>query len=358
MNYMLNTVDNLRFIGKSYEFIPQNIKDEMNIDGVILNSGSKFLKDGKDIMQLVKLSGLQGQIGKLEYDALMRKPMFVFLLASSGYDIKGTKIDLDNRYGVLCINFNNFVQAFSLGCWLIKDSCIASTNMYWHNLFNKYTSKLKRDMPVTLSTGDIREISLDNREMKQVIENMYKVLMYLSPNESKMGEINSQINNGTKVWEIDKAISTEGNSFSKALILLQEARRTGVLATKVEKYCSMLECLYSINKNHKKNIKNITAVYIGKDECEMEQIRINMHEIYSIRSDGTHGDNLKYLEKNSFRGLRKLVHILDEYVREVFNKVLEEPKLNYVSSSNEKLKVRSYFMKMAKERYPNDYMKD
>ena len=75
------------------------------------------------------------------------------------------------------------------------------------------------------------------------------------------------------VWNIDKAISTEGKSFARALIILQEARRTGVLSSKIDRYCSVLECIYAIKKEHKKNISNITAAYIGNDSEEQERIR-------------------------------------------------------------------------------------
>lgn len=356
MNIMLNMLDNFKLVGKSYSFIPDKVKLELNMDGKILGIGSEFLVSGKDIMTLVRKSNLREQIGINEYNALMRKPMVVFLMASTEADFGKTKEELDKMYGMISIKFNNFVQAFSIACWFIKDSCIDSTNMYWCNLLNKYKFQSKRYMHITLSTGEIKEISLDDIEMQEAIRLTYEVLIYLLPNESNMSKISCNVINGTVNWEVDKAISTEGKSFARALIILQEARRTGYLATKIDKYCSMLECLYAIKENHKKNIKNITAAYISDCKEEREQIRIDMQDAYSVRSDGSHGDSLKYLKRDG-NDLKELAHKLDQYSRKVFRNVLKEPRLNYGVSSEEKVKTRAYFMEKAKEIYPDDYEK-
>jgi len=213
-------------------------------------------------MSLIKKSNLKNQIGVNMYDALVRKPMMIFLIPTMEEEFEGTKNELDERYGLKAIHLNNFAQAFSIGGWFIKDSCVAATNIYWINLFNGYNFQSKRDMVVTLSNGTIAETCLTDAEVLEAIERMYEVYMYLLPDESKMGLVDKTSSVGTTVWEIDKAISTEGNSFSRALIILQEARRTGVLSSKIDKYCSILECLYAIRKEHKKNISNITAAYI------------------------------------------------------------------------------------------------
>lgn len=79
-----------------------------------------------------------------------------------------------------------------------------------------------------------------------------------------MAPIERAVSVGTQVWEIDKSISTEGNSFANALTKLQKERRTGFIAAKIDRYCSILECLYAINKMHKKSVVRITATYTWK----------------------------------------------------------------------------------------------
>nr|WP_294346069.1 HEPN domain-containing protein [uncultured Clostridium sp.] len=150
-------------------------------------------------------------------------------------------------------------------------------------------------------------------------------------------------------------MSTQGKSFSRALILLQEARRTGVISSKIDKYCSILEYLYAINNSHKKNISNITAAYIENDQIERSNIITHMPEAYSVRSDKSHEYNLKYLKDNDERDLKKLSQIVDGYVRGVFIKTINSPSLNYGQDSESKAAVRKCFMDKAKAVYPDDY---
>lgn len=346
MNFLINRLDNLNVNNKSFEFIPENIKKEINIYGMIVGSGGEFLVNQKDVMVLIRNSNLKNQIGENMYNALLRKPMMFFLIPTLEEEFESTKEKLDERYGLKSIHLNNFAQAFSLGCWFIKDSCVAANTIYWLNMFNGYNSQSTRDMTVTMSNGTISEICLTDSEILEAIDRMYEIYRYLLPEESKMGRINNTYSAGTTVWNIDKAISTEGNSFARALIILQEARRAGVLSSKIEKYCSVLECLFSINKEHKKNISDITAVYIGNDSIEQEKIRTDMKNAYGVRSDGSHGDNLKYLKENDRDSLKRLSVVVDDYVRRVFRRVISKSDLNYGNTFEEKARVRKYFREL------------
>ena len=333
MNFLINRLDNLDIGSKSFEFIPENIKKDINMDGMIVGANGQFLVNQKDIMVLIKKSGLKNQIGENMYNAILRKPMMVFLIPTQEKEFESTKEELDMTYGMKLIHLNNFAQAFSLGCWFVKDSCVMANFIYWINMLNGYNSQDTRDMP-------------------EAIDRMYEVYRCLLPDESAMGRVENTYSVGTQVWNIDKAISTEGKSFARALIILQEARRTGVLSSKIDKYCSVLECIYAIKKEHKKNISNITAAYIGKDSEEQERIRENMRDAYGVRSDGSHGDNLKYLQENNRENLVKLSTDIDDYVRRVFRKVIAVENLNYNNTSEEKARVRKYFSDLAKTVYP------
>lgn len=346
MNLVLNRLDNLNIGNKSYEFIPEDIKSEMNLNGMIVGSDGKFLVNGKDALIFVKNSELSHLIGINMYNALIRKPMLYFLIPTQEDEFEATKEILDERYGVMEIHLNNFAQCFSLACWFIKDSCVNATHIYWLNMFNGYNVQANRDMESTLSNGNIEERSFDDIEVQEAITRMYEIYKYLLLEDSHMGKIEHKVNNGTNVWEIDKAISMEGKSFARALIKLQEARRTGVIPSKIDKYCSVLECLYAINKEHKQNISKITAAYIGKDSIEKEEIIENMRAAYGIRSDHSHGDSLKYLKENSVDDLVRLSCVLDDYVRRVFRKIMENPELNYDTTSEGKANVRAFFKKL------------
>lgn len=352
MNFVINRLDNLSLSGKSYEFIPDNIKRELNIEGKIVGVNDKYIFNEIDIMFFIRNSNLKNQIGINMYNALLRKPIMIFLIPTQQDEFMSTKEQLDYQYGIKSIHLNNFAQAFSLGCWFIKDSCINANIIYWMNGINGYNMQEKRDMQITMSNGSISEVELTDSEFSEAIARMYEIYKYLLPEESKMGKIEYNYSLGTMVWNIDKAISTEGNSFARGLMLLQEARRTGVISSKIDKYCSVLECLYAINKEHKKNISNITAAYIGYDDLEREKIRQNVRAAYGVRSDSSHGDNLKYLKENDKESLQELAIAVDDYVRRVFRKTISNKNLNYSAVPEEKINVRGYFRELMKSVYP------
>lgn len=343
MNFLINRLDNLDIGSNSYEFIPENVKKELQIAGGFVGANGRLLIDQKDVMLLIKNSDLRNQIGGNMYNALFRKPMLIFLKPTLEDEFEASKEELDQRYGLTTIHLNNFAQAFSLGCWFLKDSCVCSEYIYWINMFNGYNAQSRRDTSVTLSNGLIKEVCFTKAEMEEALERMYEVYAYLLPDESDMGKLEMTNSAGTITWNIDSAISREGKSFARALILLQEARRTGVISAKIEKYCSVLECIYAIKEQNKKNIAEITAAYLGTDDAERDRIKDNMRMLYGVRSDDTHGSNIKYLQTKSKEELINLSVELDDYVRKVLRKAFSAPELNYDNTSEDRARVRKIF---------------
>lgn len=352
MNFLLNRLDNLQLAGKSYEIISPDISKEIQMDAKILGPGGTFLLHGKDAMYLVQNCGLKEEIGAKMYDALMRKPMMAFVQPTQEDELEAAKEQLDAKYGSQALKLNSLAMAFSIACWFIKDSCISPAYAYWFNLINGYDAQYFRDAAVSMSDGSIIEISLTDQEMMEAIKRMYQVFQYLLPDEVKSEPANMTYSGGTIVWEVEKAIGTEGNSFARALILLQQARKTGVLASRIDKYCAVLECLYAIKEAHKKHISHITAAYIGRDEAERAAIVANIRDAYGVRSDSSHGENLSYFKDNDSERLKELARTVDDYVRRVFRKVIEEPALNYDTSSEQKAAVRAHFKAIMLTVYP------
>lgn len=353
MNIVINQLDNLALDTKSFSLIPNETKKNNNIDAMLVGSNGKFLCSGKDIMPLVKRSYLKYGTDIHTYTSLMKRPMMIFLIPSA---IEENDPHFDQQFGPT--NLNNFAQAFSIGCWFIKDSCIASTNIYHLNLLSYSYSKSHRDMNITMSDGTVSQIALTDTEIAEAIKRMYQVYYYLSPEESKMGEIITTYSGDSAIQNIDKAtnrISMEGNSFARALLFLQKARRTGQLSSKIENYCSILECLFAIDdKGIKKWLSTITASYLGTDNISREEIRLNMVHAYSIRSESIHGDNIKYLQKHPEIKMEELSTILDNYVRNVFKKIFTEKSLNYSASSQDKTRVKKHFQELATTFYPKE----
>lgn len=358
MNIIISQLDNLILNGTSFRLIPEKAKAQVDIDGMLVGANGRFMVNSKDAMFLIENSDLRKQLGETAYRSLLKKPLIIFTMPTSDEEFVTNPSSLEMQYGTIALHLSNFAQMFSIGCWLIKDSCITAKHTYWTNLFNHYYCNYHRDISCTMSDGTVSQISLTDSEVLEALQMTHEVDDYLSPNESKMGKIIVTHSGNTLFWNIDRAISNikkEGNSFSKALVFLQEARNTGILPSKIEKYCSTLECLFAIDdKGIKKWLSTITASYLGTDNISREEIRLNMVHAYSIRSESIHGDNIKYLQKHPEIKMEELSTILDNYVRNVFKKIFTEKSLNYSASSQDKTRVKKHFQELATTFYPKE----
>ena len=85
----------------------------------------------------------------------------------------------------------------------------------------------------------------------------------------------------------------------------------------------------------------------------MTLIEADMRDAYGVRSDGSHGENLKFLRDNNQEDLVRLSKKIDEYVRRVFRKVIANDTLNYDTTDDRKTAVRAYFRNVAEAVYQN-----
>ncbi len=54
MNILLNRLDNLNISDRSFEFIPDDIKKDINIEGVIVGANGKLIVNKMNVMALIK----------------------------------------------------------------------------------------------------------------------------------------------------------------------------------------------------------------------------------------------------------------------------------------------------------------
>lgn len=94
-------------------------------------------------------------------------------------EFEADKQTLDERYEIKMASFNIFAQTFTLGCWLIKDSCVSTNKMHWENWINTYNMRARRDVDATLSDGSIDAIHLTDSEVQEVLTRTFEVLCYL-----------------------------------------------------------------------------------------------------------------------------------------------------------------------------------
>ncbi|MDR2278139.1 MAG: hypothetical protein LBE23_09780, partial [Vagococcus sp.] len=81
-----------------------------------------------------------------------------------------------------------------------------------------------------------------------------------------------------------------------------------------------------------------------------------------VRSDHEHGSQIKYLASKKDDELTNLSKKIDNYLRLVLKKILNENNevqeiLNYDNDVDSKMKARQYFLIPAREMFPDDYKK-
>lgn len=381
MNFVISRLDNFKIEKGEYKIpvdtiLSQNIETLPDIYGSILfpcdeiEASACFKPDRKNnyclnIYTLLRRMKFSEDFGNIAYRNIKYSPVICCLFPSSQVEISisanySLLKSLDVFYQKINYNFQAMAIAFSMACWMVKDCCVTSTEFYQFNYFNAYRVRNKIENIYTLSNGMIDSVCFDRNEINKAIQLTPLIYGYMLQKKKIPTDISKKFdefylgeNSGGKaVLNIEGLLDPENNSFCRALVFLQQAKKSGYLIAKIEKYCSALECLFAIQERHKVNIKNITAAYIGNKENE-QRIRNDMHEAFGIRSDFSHGDYIKYLKYHSDIELKELSQRIDQYMRNVFNKILGEPDKNYNLKTRNT--VKSYFSKIAKEKYPGDY---
>lgn len=379
MNFIVSRLDNFNIEKGEYkipvdEILSQNIETLTDVYGSILfpcdeiEASVCFKSDRTkklNIYAFLERMKFKEDFGNIAFENIKKLPIIYYLFPSNEVEIHIPPAfdlleSLDIFYQRKNYNFQAIVIAFSMACWMVKDCCVTSTEFYQFNCFNAYRVRNKIENIYTLSNGMIDSVYFDRNEINKAIKLTPLIYEYMLQKKKvpadilkRFDELYLQKNNGGKATlNIEGLLDPDNNSFCRALVFLQQARKSGYLIAKIEKYCSTLECLFAIQEKHKINIKNITAAYIGNKE-NAQRIRNDMHEAFGIRSDFSHGDYIKYLKHHSDIELKELSQRIDQYVRNVFTKILKEPDKNYNLKTRNN--VKNYFSRIAKEKYQGDY---
>lgn len=341
MNFFVVRLDN--FIMGPEQFI---FSDAAEFGMRIVNVQSKIVFGTNDVRPLIFSPLLLSSIGSIRFDTLSQHPFLLFAIPSEEWDLEmHTKEERDKKYYSQACICQMMGLCLSLSAWLVKDSCIAVQQGYWVNLFNNYVSINNTSYEPTNSSGVLQAETFSLKDLQLISEyfdllspHLLSVDNSISPQQDSHG--------GTTYLSQEKAAGlagVQGKSFLRALLKLQEARRTGDITSKIEYGCSALEALFAISEKHKLNIKTITAGYIGDSDADKERIKSLMDAAYGIRSDHSHGDNLKYLSTNGLKSLEQVSMDLDGVLRKVFRKILKQPELNYASEHSDIQRVRQYW---------------
>lgn len=344
MNFMLLALSNIDIPPVRFDIIPQGIVPEVEM--YLISPQCRFTYAGKEMTTLVENSPIQEDMGKYDWHAMMRKPVIAVWTATEEVEKNFiTKEDADRYYTPKELFYSDVTMLFTLATWMVKDCCVYADSYYWCNTDNGYSVKGKRDLMQTNSQGKTTVTTFDENEIEKALEYLPLLLkIYMSAIDNENAEkCDVNYSQGTLVCDIESAIKGNGDSFYRMIILLQIARKTGFLPEKISMYCAILECLFAIEKNHKKTITEMTAKFIAKDENEKLIIEQDMRCAYGVRSDFVHGDvNILF---DRIDELSKLSERIDDYVRKAVQRAFRDDDYNYESTSEDKSRVRRYFEK-------------
>lgn len=345
MNFMFLGLNNIEIPSEKYDFIPVGVLPNMEM--YLISPSCRLTYNGNDMTKVVDESPIQEDLGKYDWYAMMRKPIIAVWTETEEPELHfKSKEEADKYYTSKGLLYSDFVMAFTLATWLVKDCCVYSDAYYWCNVDNGYSVKGRRNFQQTNARGKMELSAFNQKELDEVFGYLTQILDVFSSTMEKQGAdaCGLSYSQGTLICDTEAAIKNTGNSFYRMLLLLQLARKTGFLSEKISMYCAMLECLFAIERNHKRNISEMTAKYVAIDIHERVAIEQDMRDAYGIRSDFVHGDVNVLFDKNE--QLAMLSQRLDDYVRRAARKAFADENCKYENTRGDRKRIRKYFETM------------
>lgn len=262
-----------------------------------------------------------------------------------------TKRIIDMFYNDLMITVKNLSILLSMGIWMVKDSNVQPRYIFLATGVNNYTSTFNIKLDYTNSEGKYVEVSLNKEELehcKKMMTLLYDHVLNIKNSGNKSPSIVdiSDVN----YFEVNRQLSTNNPSFTKTLMLVQEARNQSFLASKIDKYIAALQCILAVSDDFTFNCSRITAACISKGKKEHSDIIDYISKGYHIRSQVSHG---KKIDEDKYN-LERISKRLDGYLRRILKKALLDESLNYVSKDEEN-RVKAEFKKIAVSEFKDEY---
>ncbi|WCG21846.1 hypothetical protein PML95_05400 [Vagococcus lutrae] len=251
----------------------------------------------------------------------------------------------------MMIAVKNLSILLSTGMWLVKDSNIQPMYIYLTTSVNNYISVFNVKLDYSNSSGKNSQITINENDIKnckKMMDLLYNPLLDIKNSENK--KPTQLLINQSSYYEVNRNLSTVNPSFTKTLMLIQEARNTSFLASKIDKYIAAIQCVFAVKDNFTFNCSRITAAYISNNSSENKEILEFISNGYYIRSQVSHG---KQVDEKKF-DIEKISNRLDSYIRRIMKKVLVNSDLNYFSLEEEQ-KVRNYFKEIARRKFEMEY---
>ncbi len=340
MNFMLNHLNNIEIPAKRFDIIPAGAL--IDVEMYLQSPNCYFMYKGRNMTEVVNNSSIVEDLGKYDYLAYARKPIIAVWTDTDEQELKFTnKNEADQYYSIKGMIYSDIVIAFILGTWLVKDSSVYSDSYYWCNTDVGYTVKGHLNFQQTNSAGKMSLTSFSEQEIEDASGYMLQIMNIMISGIENNEQIETVYSQESYILNTEAAIGNNGRSFCRIIILLQLARKTGFISEKINWYCVILECLFAISNNHKKNISEMTAAFISESLEEKKQIINTMRDAYKVRSEFVHGDTISSFENNM--QLAELSGKVDDFVRRALHRAFGDSKFDYENTEKDKKRVREYY---------------
>lgn len=377
MNFILMEISYLK-ITKKLLFLDSQIDKKLPIESTEVINNKSFFKKHKLIekyfsklygkMRLEELKSKAGICFSFELPEKVEKQLYDFgKIVIENKDFK-LKQEVDEIYNLPFFRQYKNIIVLSTAIWLVKDSCVQENNTYFITQ-SGYQNRISIEMPYTLANREHKTIELTGKELKEVEQNYFLLYSIMTkPLPVTPTVIHHSFRAST--IENDKLDRSKESSFVRALINLQNARRSGQLSVKIDFYMQVLQCIYAlegmkstkIEKTLQEVTKNLLDLTVQEqtflanalllssnsteDEIENENKSIfnTIKKAFRIRSKQSHGNKVNY----SAVDIENTSIMVDEYVRRVLKNVLSRPELDY-NTKEEAKKVSKYFINLGKD---------
>ncbi|QFT88076.1 hypothetical protein FIU87_05445 [Bacillus sp. THAF10] len=287
------------------------------------------LSTSQDKLERVCDKFFEDGIGFLEYGDLKAGP---YVYAEGKYDYIENE-DEHNRMNLLNY-FMSLSQTLSAALWLYRDNSIRTEQGFIYiydetknTIENNSVSSNSRSTYFLDSKGGQNDTLFTYEEITAAV-NTFKIFF-----------------NNTQAAPLDHTqtgsiVTTTANRIERFNYFLQAARNEGFLPNRISFYCTALETLLSTdNQEISHKISERMARMLGNDFPSRDKVFKFIKTAYSIRSSNVHGDKLS----KNFRSIEKQREIstdLDEYIRQLFQKILSNDELMgiYIRDNIEELR--------------------
>ena len=341
MNYLFIQLNNIDIPQERFDIL--SIGEGIDVEMYLESPAHLLTYKGEEMTDVVEQSSIREDLGKYDFMALIRKPMIAVWMDTEQREWEfENKEEADSYYAVKTLSCTNLVQIFALGLWMVKDCSVYSDLSYWCNTVTTYSSKNRRSIQQLNAFGKAKMTFFNSEEISDAFGYMTPIMQIFAEARNNNAPIDSVYSQGTHVLNIEAALSNNGCSFYRILILLQLARKTGLLCEKISWYCAILESLFAIERNHKKNVSEMTAAFITDTEQEKMEVIHSMRMAYKIRSEIVHGSVRTLVCRYAQAALGKLSSEVDSYVRRALRKAFFDENINYEETTEDKKRVREY----------------